>query len=117
MQSKYDPKFCQMLIDHMSQGKSFESFGAKANAGYRTLYDWVEKHPDFREAKQIAEMKALDFLETMSIAKVSGKSIQGFDPKKSDTAMLIFYQKTRFHKVYGEKKPEIDDDDDLEFER
>jgi hypothetical protein len=117
MELKYKPEFCEQLISHMSQGKSFESFGAKANAGRRTLFDWVEKYPEFKQAKEAGEMKALDFLETISIAKISGKNIPNFDPKKSDTAMLIFYQKTRFHKVYGEKKPEVDEDDDLEFTR
>lgn len=101
----------------MAQGLSFESFGSKANAGRRTLFDWLEAHPEFKEAKEIGEMKALAYFESLSVAKMCGKNITGFDHKKSDTTMLIFYQKTRFHKIYGEKKAEIDEDDDLEFTR
>lgn len=105
-----------MLIDHMSKGHSFESFGADVNAGRRTLYEWADNFEEFRDAKEIGHAKAMKLFESISVAKLSGKDVKNFDPKKSDTAMLIFYQKTRFHKVYGEKKTEVDDEDDIEFE-
>lgn len=116
-ESKYEPRFCQMLIDHMSQGKSFESFGATAKVGRRTLFDWLEKHQDWKEAKERGEMAALSFFETRLMAGISGQKVQNFDHKLSNPTLLIFALKTRFHKTYGEKKEELDDDDDLEFTR
>lgn len=116
-ESKYEERFCQMLIDHMSKGKSFESFAAVAKVGRRTLFDWLEVHPKWKEAKDQAEMAALDFFETRLIAGISGQSVQNFDHKKSNPTLLIFALKTRFHKQYGENKIELDDDDDLEFTR
>lgn len=104
-----------MLIDHMAKGKSFESFAATAKVGRRTLFDWLEVHTEWKEAKEQAEMAALDFFETRLIAGISGQKIPNFDHKLSNPTLMIFALKTRFHKVYGEKRSEIDEEDDLEF--
>ena len=93
-----------MLIEHMAQGKSYESFGAKVNCGRSTLYDWEKVFPEWKRAKRAGQERALDFFETRLVAKVSGQDIVGFDPKKSDTSCLIFALKTRFHTIYGEKQ-------------
>lgn len=116
-QSKYEERFCKMLIDHMKTGKSFDSFGAVANVGRQTMYDWCEVHPEWKEAKSIAEMKALEFFESRLIAQITGQKVSNFDHKLSNPTLLIFAMKTRFHKVYGEKKPDLDDEDELEFTR
>ncbi len=57
--TKYKPEFCQMLIDHMSEGYSFESFGAIAEVWDSTLDDWVNTIPEFADAKQTARKKQL----------------------------------------------------------
>ena len=106
-----------MLIEHMAQGKSFESFASVAKVGRRTMFDWIEKHPEWKEAKDQAEMAALDFFETRLIAGISGQPVKNFNPKLSNPTLLIFAMKTRFHKQYGEKKNEIEEEDDIEFIR
>lgn len=53
-ESKYKPEYCQMLVDHMSEGFSFETFAAKINVCRDTLYEWVKQHPEFAKAKKIA---------------------------------------------------------------
>lgn len=115
--TKYEERFCKMLIDHMSKGKSFDSFGAVANVGRQTMYDWCEKFPEWKEAKSIAEVKALEFFETRLIASITGQKVANFDPKLCNPTLMIFALKTRFHKQYGEKKIELDDEDELEFTR
>jgi hypothetical protein len=102
----YRAEYCEQLIDHMAKGKSFESFGGKIRVGRQTLYDWTNAHSEFMEAKSIGQMSALDYLETRLTAKISGQkfSDKNFNPKDIDTAMTIFALKTRFHKIYGEKK-------------
>lgn len=102
--SKYKPEYCEMLIKHMSQGFSYETFGAKVNCGRTTLYDWESKHPEWKEAKATAMEKAQEFFEQRLIAKLAAQKIEGIDSKLIDTACLIFALKTRFHKTYGEKK-------------
>jgi len=53
--TKYRKEFCQMLIEHMKEGLSFESFGAKVDSSKQTLYDWLEKHQDFIDARRKGE--------------------------------------------------------------
>ena len=102
----YREEFCNQLIDHMRQGGSFTTFTTIAKVNRDTLYKWLDKYPEFKEAKKIAEDEALKFFEKILAAKISGVDIPGFDPRKSDTACLIFALKTRFHKHYGEKARE-----------
>lgn len=100
----YKPEFCEQLIIHMSQGKSFETFGAKVNVTRKTLYKWVEKYKEFEEAKDIAFLKAMEFFESRLSAKVLGKEIKGLDLKSIDNSCLMFALKTRFHKMYGDRQ-------------
>lgn len=52
--TKYDPKFCEALIEHMKQGLSYTTFAAVADVHPDTLYEWEKKHPEFSEAKKKA---------------------------------------------------------------
>ena len=45
----------------MSTGHSFVSFAGTINVGKRTIYEWVEKYPEFAAAKQIAKSKCEEF--------------------------------------------------------
>lgn len=51
--SKYKPEFCDLLVDHMKKGLSFESFAGldEVDVDVDTLYEWAKTHPDFSEAK------------------------------------------------------------------
>lgn len=108
--TQYKKEYCEMLIKHMSQGYSFGSFGAVVGNGRKTLYDWCNAFPEFAEAKAVGTEKAKRMMERIALAKVVGSkqtSAEGgivFDPKLSDTTMLIFLMKTRFHDTYGDKK-------------
>lgn len=91
-----------MLIDHMATGQSFTTFAAVLNVGKRTMYDWCDNFPEFKEAKEIGQAKAQQFMEKRLIAKISGQKIEGVDKKDIDNSCLIFALKTRFHKDYGD---------------
>ena len=106
--TKYKKMYCDMLIKHMEQGFSFTSFGADVNCGSKTLYNWCDNHPEFKIAKGIGQEKAKKFFEQIARLKVLGKKVktksgEEIDPKRSDTAMLIFFLKTRFREEYTEK--------------
>ncbi len=50
----FEPRFCQMLIDWMAEGRSYETFIVPAGVKSRaTLYNW-EKIPEFLDAKRVA---------------------------------------------------------------
>ena len=53
--SKYEPRFCEELAEHFTEGYSFESFGGVARVSKQTLYDWCEAHPEFLDAKKANE--------------------------------------------------------------
>lgn len=53
--SKYDPRFCDMLAEHFSEGYSFESFGGVVGASKQTLYNWCDEHQEFFDAKRTHE--------------------------------------------------------------
>ena len=88
-----------MLIDHMSTGLSFESFGAKAFCGKQTLYDWVKAHPDFALAKDIAMVLCQEWWEK---AGLDGMYRGGRDTP-FQSAMWNFNMSARFKWAYKQE--------------
>lgn len=99
----YKEEYDQLLIAHMSQGYSFESFGADVGCGRRTLFDWADRYPSFRDAQREGYERGKKLFEGLLIAKMRGIDAKGMDLKKSDTACLIFALKTRYRDTYSEK--------------
>lgn len=85
----YKPEFCQMLIDHMAQGKSMKSFGPKIGVIEDTLYRWVKEIPQFSESYKIALSHNYSYWEDVGINQAEGK-ISG------SAAAYIFNMKNRF---------------------
>jgi hypothetical protein len=107
--TKYTKEMPKKAEEYLAKG-----FSKEATAGYLgihkdTLYEWVKKHKLFSDAIKRGEARGLQQIEQWVIAKMSGQDIKGFDPKKSDTTLLIFMLKTRFHKVYGDRIKVEDD--------
>lgn len=75
--TKYDPMFCEMIIDHMKQGMSLRSFGATAGCNVDTLYEWAKTHPEFSDAIKTGRQLQEQFWEKTGIAAAHGK-IPGF---------------------------------------
>lgn len=107
--TKYKPEYCEMLIDHMSEGYSFESFSALIRVGRNTTYLWCKEFPEFKEAKEVAEAMALKYFETAIKASSMDECIddkilrERFDPKKINVPTMQWFIKSRFHSVYSEK--------------
>lgn len=68
--SKYDPEFPTLLIKHMERGLSFETFGATAGLRVtrKTLYNWLQAHPEFQEAYEIGRRISQEWWERLGIA-------------------------------------------------
>ena len=94
----YKKKYCQMLIDHMSEGLSFGSFGGVIDAGLSTTYEWLKNFPEFKEAYQRAKSKHMLHFEKLLNKKAAGTN------RNIDLGVCIFPLKTIHHKVYGDKK-------------
>ena len=87
--TKYNKKYCDMLIDHMKQGLSFESFGGVVGVCKETLYEWTRKHQDFLDAKKRGTSCTILYWEKIGIAGTLGK-IPGFN-----STSWIFNMKNR----------------------
>ena len=61
--SKYDPAYCQMIIDHMADGASVTSFAAEIDVDRSTIAEWVRVHPEFSLAFTRAKAKCLAWWE------------------------------------------------------
>lgn len=87
--SKYEERFCDALINHMSEGLSFESFGAHVPCDRDTLYEWAKVHPEFSDAKKLGVLASLYFWEQLGVDGIKGKY-------KFNAAAWIFTMKCRF---------------------
>lgn len=57
--SKYDPKFCEVVITLMREGASIVEIAYELEVCRDTIYEWIEKHEDFSDAIK----KGRDFSE------------------------------------------------------
>jgi hypothetical protein len=46
----YDPKYCDMIVEAMTQGKSVAAFAADIGKARSTINYWAEHFPEFSEA-------------------------------------------------------------------
>ncbi len=88
--TKYKPEYCEMLIDHMSQGLSFESFAGKVRVDRDTIYAWVEANPQFSDAKKVGTQLGLLFWEQLGNSGAAG-NLPGFN-----AASFCFNMKNRY---------------------
>lgn len=61
--SKFDPAYCQQLVDHMATGASVASFAAEIDVARSTINEWAEQHPEFSEALSRGKAKCAAWWE------------------------------------------------------
>lgn len=94
--TKYDPKFCEELIEHMKEGLSFESFAAKCDCCKDTLYEWANVHEEFSDAKKIGSEHCRIFWEKLGTMGASG-GLNNFN-----ATAWIFNMKNRFRSEWND---------------
>ena len=103
--TKYDPKYCDMIVEFMSKGKSLIGFAASIDVVVSTLYEWEKKQPDFSDAIKVARQKSqLWWEENGQVGLFMGKEDGSFSQ-----SAWIFNMKARFgyrDKVEVEQKTE-----------
>lgn len=90
--SKYKPEYCELLIDHMSRGGSYEGFAGhpQVRVSIPTLYVWEQDHPEFLEAKGVAVASARNHWEEIGATNVHSP------PGQWSQNTWMFIQRTRF---------------------
>ena len=61
--TKYNPKYCDMLVEHMSEGASVTSFAAEIDVARSTINEWAANHPEFSEALSRGKAKCAAWWE------------------------------------------------------
>ena len=61
--TKYDPSYCQKVIELGAKGKSIEQIAGMLNVAKRTLYNWRDSHEDFLHALEEAHDLSLMWWE------------------------------------------------------
>jgi hypothetical protein len=61
--TKYDPAYCDQIIEHMKDGASITSFAAEIDVARSTINEWIAAHPDFSEACARAKAKCAAWWE------------------------------------------------------
>lgn len=70
---KYKKEYCDMLVSHMAEGLSFESFAGILSTTKETLYNWVEKYPEFLYSKRVGTQKCRIYYEKAGIQGMTAK--------------------------------------------
>lgn len=89
-QSQFKPEYCEMLVDHMAKGFSFESFAGVVKTSMQTLRVWTQKHPEFEQAKDEGMARCRLFWEKIGIGGALGQ-IENFN-----ATSFIFNMKNRW---------------------
>jgi hypothetical protein len=87
--SKYKEEYCDMLIDHMAAGLSYESFAGLLGVTRDCLYKWESMHENFLYSKKVGKEKMLLYFERMGLSMAAGKL------KGGNAATYIFTMKNK----------------------
>ena len=74
--TKYEPRFCQMIVKDMEAGFSATAFAGDIGVSRSTLNEWAEQNPEFSEALNTGKAKRLRFWEKTAIS-VAAKGTGG----------------------------------------
>lgn len=97
--TKYKPEYPEALINHMSQGKSFEAFAAFVGVCDDTLREWCKVYPEFSAAKKRGWMLSMAWWED-----VGRNSLFLGEKEKFNSTVWIYTMKCRFARYWGEKQ-------------
>jgi len=75
--SKYDPAYCDQVIEHCRGGRSLTSFAGQIRVARRTLSNWTDAHPEFADACEVATALACRWYEEALRKVAAGKGGPG----------------------------------------
>lgn len=109
--TKYKKEYCEMLIEHMACGYTYESFAGRDEIEVHrdTLYAWEKYFPEFSDAKKVGRSKQLLRDETTLMMLTAGKFPGG------SVAAHIFKMKNCHH--WSDNPVKIDPEADKKEEQ
>ena len=64
--STYKPTYCDLVIEHMTEGASLTSFAAEIGVARSTINEWMEHHKEFSEAVNTGKAKCAAWWEKVA---------------------------------------------------
>lgn len=61
--TKYDPAYCEQVVEHMAEGASLTSFAGEISVARSTINEWMEANPEFSEAVRVGKSKCAAWWE------------------------------------------------------
>lgn len=101
----YKPEYALDLIKHMEAGGSFMSFGAVVSVGRQTLYDWADTYQEFKQAHEIAKLKALSWWE-----RQGRDGLWTTKEASLNTGAFVFQVANRFREQGYTRNPQAEED-------
>jgi hypothetical protein len=95
--TKYRPEYCEQLVEHMKQGKSFWTFASVVSVTWETLSEWCRVHADFSEAKRLGRVHEMEWWDNLHrrCAATGEGNMTG----------IVWAQKNKFPGHYKERAP------------
>lgn len=93
--TKYEPEYCERLIQFMAEGFSFEAFAGELRISKKTLYNWLEENEDFLHAKDEGFQLSRLWWERV------GRQIA--QKNKGNATAFIFNMKNRFKEDWRDR--------------
>lgn len=63
--TKYKEHYCDLIIEHMSEGASITSFAAEIGVARSTIDEWASNYPEFSGAVKIGKAKCASWWEKL----------------------------------------------------
>lgn len=106
----YKPEYCDLLIKHAQNAKSFSSFGAQIGVGLSQCYKWLGEQPEFAQAYDAAKAILIDLWEDAArnigmgiIPKLPPEAMTGVERMVPGNArMAMFMLAIHDRERYGE---------------
>lgn len=73
--SKYQPSYCDLVIEHMAGGASLTSFAADIGVARSSINEWMDEHFEFSEAVKKAKAKCAAWWEEKARSGAAGGDV------------------------------------------
>jgi hypothetical protein len=97
--SKYDPAYCDQVIELGKQGKSLEQMSLQLLVSYRTLCNWRDQHPEFFHALESAHRFSQAWWED----KAQGHIVEAKEDAKINAGLWAKIMAARFPESYSDR--------------
>lgn len=64
--TKYQPEYCDELIEYMSRGMTLKAFAGKISVNVDTVFEWLKVHPEFSDAYKVGQGKFEEMMLEMA---------------------------------------------------